>query len=272
MKIRIYNIKYLDKTKINTTIDSGGRFGNIFIRNMISSRIARQNNLKFLYENDNEITKLGVSLYKEGTNTYNNVLLIDDSIIDQILFNRDISIKYLYNNNILFKQHNYSPFSNQEYSWCQTTTIAKFIKEKIDLQKENIISLNPFNENYKSNNNVFIHIRLGDTVSLGFSTAYNYYDNALSLLSFEKGYISSDNIDNEICVKLIKKYGLLVYSDNEVNTIQFASTNKYIILSSGTFSFLIGLFGFFSEIYYPKIKVKWHGDIFVFPEWKEIDY
>jgi hypothetical protein len=93
----------------------------------------------------------------------------------------------------------------------------------------------------------------------------------LSLILFETGYISSDSIDHEICKKLILKYKLIIYNDNEINTIQFASTNKYIILSSGTFSWLIGIFSFFSEVYYPKIKVIWHGDIFVFPKWKEIN-
>ena len=32
-----------------------------------------------------------------------------------------------------------------------------------------------------------------------------------------------------------------------------------------------GFNGFFSNVYYPKIKTIWHGDVFVFPEWNEID-
>ena len=52
----------------------------------------------------------------------------------------------------------------------------------------------------------------------------------------------------------------------------FASTCKNVILSSGTFSWLIGLLSYYSNIYYPKIYVKWHGDIFVFSEWTEVAY
>jgi hypothetical protein len=57
---------------------------------------------------------------------------------------------------------------------------------------------------------------------------------------------------------------------NEVDTIKFASTCKYIILSNGTFSWMIGVFAFFSDIYYPIMKKKWNGDIFVFEDWKGI--
>ena len=50
----------------------------------------------------------------------------------------------------------------------------------------------------------------------------------------------------------------------------FASTCKNIVLSHGTFSWLIGLLGFYSTIYYQKITRFWQGDIYVFPEWIEI--
>jgi hypothetical protein len=74
-----------------------------------------------------------------------------------------------------------------------------------------------------------------------------------------------------MCIALINKYKLKIIKDTEVKTIMFGSTCKNIILSNGTFSWLVGLLGFYSNIYYPQIKNKWHGDIFVFPEWKLID-
>jgi hypothetical protein len=269
---RIFHIDKFDRTKINNTMDTGGRFGNIFIRNIVSSRMAKLNNLQFIYDKHEEMKNMGISLYTEGTNTYEKTLLITDENIDYILFNTKCYKTFLHGNNIFYRQHNYVPFLGQEHTWCQTTLIAKFIKEYVNNQQENIISSNPFKEKYKNNNSVFVHVRLGDTINLGYSTNYEYYDKALSSISFDKGYISSDSIDHETCQNLIKKYGLKIYDNNEVNTIQFASVNKYIILSSGTFSWLMGIFGFFSSIYYPKIKVKWHGDIFVFPEWNEIDF
>ena len=66
---------------------------------------------------------------------------------------------------------------------------------------------------------------------------------------------------------MFKKIKLIQY--NEVNTIQFASTCKYVVLSHGTFSSCIGYFSFFSEVYYPEFKnlVKWHGDVFSINRW-----
>jgi hypothetical protein len=74
-----------------------------------------------------------------------------------------------------------------------------------------------------------------------------------------------------MCIALINKYKLQPVKDTEVKTIMFGSTCKNIILSNGTFSWMVGLLGFYSKIYYPKIKNSWHGNIFVFPEWKQVD-
>lgn len=264
----------LDNEKINKSIDAGGRFGNIFFRNMCSSLIANRNNLVFSYENMEEFKKLGIKLYTEGMNIYENTLLVTDSNIDLILFNKEYFSKYLYKNNILFYQHNYKYLHEEGNTncWAQTESIAKYIKTYLNNNKEEIINHNPNKDLYNNNNNVFIHVRLGDTIDLKFFTSYDYYDKALSELKFDKGYISSDSIDHEICQKLINKYNLEIYNNSEVNTIQFASVNKYLVLSSGTFSWVLGVFGFYSKIFYPKIKFVWHGNIFVFDDWIEIDY
>jgi len=269
----IFQTKQFHEYEVNSTIESGGRFGNIFIRNMIASRIAEMNNLKFVYDQHEKMNNLGISYYTKGTNVYDTTLLVTDKIIDRIVFDESAYLSFLRGNNIFFKKHHYSPFDHiQSYSWCQTSKIAYYIKSKIDSQMNHIISSNPNRNRYNNNSSVFVHVRLGDTVSMGVSVSYDYYDKVLSSISFETGYISSDSIDHEICQKLIQKYNLTIYNSDELGTIQFAATNKYLVLSNGTFSWLLGLFGFFSKIYYPKIKVQWHGDIFVFPEWKEIDH
>jgi hypothetical protein len=96
----------------------------------------------------------------------------------------------------------------------------------------------------------------------------DYYDKMLSVTSFEKGYISSDSINHSLCLELIKKYNLKTIEADEVKTIMFASTCKTLILSGGTFSWLIAFLGFYTEkVYYPRNKKTWYGDIFVYPEW-----
>ena len=115
---------------------------------------------------------------------------------------------------------------------------------------------------------MFIHVRLGD-IENTWNNSYQYYDNIIQNISFNKGYISSDTINSDICIKLIKKYNLHIVDENEINTIMFASTCNNILLSGGTFSWLIGFLAYYSKnIYYPKDKKdKWYGDIFIFAEW-----
>jgi len=240
---------------INSTICSDGRFANHFFRNIAMHFIAQNNNIKFKYSYSEEFDKLGIEFFKNGTNTHNeNMILNNDNFYN--LISENIKI----NKNIEVSQHMYN----------QTKDFAHYIKKYIyeNDQKNKIIEKNIFNIRYDNNNDVFIHIRLGDVPHL--NPGFTYYDKVLSNLKFEKGYISSDSIGDPICIELIKKYNLTIFNGDEVHTIMFASTCKNIVLSHGTFSWLIGLLGFYSNIYYPKIKHIWHGDIFVFPEWNEI--
>ena len=240
---------------INNTINTPGRFGNHFFRNLVAHFLSLNNNIKFTYSYQSEFNELGIELYKNGTETYYDYIDIDDSNFFHYIKNK---IKFA--KNINFKE-----------MYAQTYEFAFYIKNYIyqEEQKNKIIKNNVFNKRYDNNNDVFIHVRLGDVVSC--NPGFIYYDSVLSNLQFENGYISSDLLDHPMCIALINKYKLKIIKDTEVKTIMFGSTCKNIILSNGTFSWLVGLLGFYSNIYYPQIKNKWHGDIFVFPEWKLID-
>jgi hypothetical protein len=73
---------------------------------------------------------------------------------------------------------------------------------------------------YNNNNDLFIHLRLGDVQSNTLKVT-KYYDNLLSKLDFENGYISSDSIQNETCKYFIKKYApknIMTYCDRNTST------------------------------------------------------
>ena len=61
---------------------------------------------------------------------------------------------------------------------------------------------------------------------------------------------------------------------DEIQTIQFASTCRYIGLSHGTYSAIIGYLVFFSNVYYKNLEKDklWHGDIFSIPDWYKLEY
>lgn len=242
----------------NTNYAHGGRFGNNFFTGMALHFISEKNRLRNGYKDYDQLQKLGIELYIGEYMYPETVELKDDNFFRFItgdILCKNITIV----NNV----------------WCQTTEFAHYLRNYFHThqdKKNRIMEHNLFKDRYQNNQDVFVHVRLGDIYSRHFSHPYEYYENALNQITFENGYISSDTIDHPICTKLIEKYKLKPIQYDEVETIMFASTCKNVILSTGTFSWMIGLFSYFSHVFYPKIYVPWHGDIFVFEDWKEVDY
>jgi hypothetical protein len=279
---KIVKSNSLDVSKINTTFTAGGRFGNIFIRNFVAEYIAKRNNLKMTYERYDQFEKLGIKLFI-GTNFYDETLVITDEIIDNIIFDETVFNRYAANRNIIFRQDNYNPFSLPDYAWCQTSSIVSHIRNVVNFENR-VFENNPYKARYNNNNDMFIHVRLGDIVTYNFDVSVNYYDSIIQRILdsdnyknspyFNTGvkYITSDSIDHDICKNLINKYNLVIYNSDEIDTLQFGSTCQSIVLSNGTYSWLLGLLSFHSNVHYPTIKVKWHGNIFVYPDWHEVGY
>ena len=232
----------------NTELFIAGRFGNMLFINLVCDYFARLNNIKMKYYNYEKFKELGINLYI-GENTYNETIFLSDKNIDDIFLD-----------NLKSSQKNISVEGDH---WFQTRNIAKYIRGFII---DNV-------KKCKKREGVFIHVRLGD-ITNNCNEDYEYYDLALSNNIFTDGYISSDSIGHDICKKLIEKYSLKIYEGNEVETINFGSSFENIVLSKGTFSWSIGVLANGSNIYYPeKINGKiWHGDIFVFDDWKKIIY
>jgi len=248
-------------TPINT-VTVNGRFANAFINNMCGHFIAKKYDIKFHYLEEKSMELLGIELFTEGVNSFADcptVVLQDPSFFDYVkpeIVTQDIKHNFIFG----------------KYTYCQTREHMEYIRDYFynnNLFETSVIPKNPYKERYQKNNDVYIHIRLGDVV--GLNPGYKYYDNLLSKISFTNGYISSDTITHPICEELILNYGLEPIDEDLVKTIQYASTCKHIILSNGTLSWLIGFFGIYSTVYYPKLIEQWHGDIYVCPDWIEID-
>lgn len=241
---------------INNTNDHRARFGNLFFINMCLHLFSRKYDLKSSYKYENEFKQLGINFYK-GNKIYDNNLLLTDYNFENLL-ESDVSPRnIIINNNV----------------WFHTNRFCKIIKEYFKKEKifSSIINHNIHRRRYCKNNDLFIHVRLGD-VSEKTLNLYNYYDKTIKSIKFEKGYITSDNINHSICHSLIENYNLTIYNSTEVDTIMFGSTCKHIILSGGTFSWLIGFLATKkSDIFYPDLKDKWYGDIFSFFNWKKIE-
>lgn len=242
----------------NYTINSAGRLGNQIIRNTVCSLLAIKYDLMFEYGYQEEIERLGIDLYKSGTNFYQNTITLKDDDFFRLLFKEDLGPNNIYTSETFFQ--------NQE--------IANFLRTHFSSYsvKQKIMDKNIYNYRYQTNNDVYVHVRLGDAVP--FCPSYEYYDMVLEKLEFKNGFISSESLDHDICVKLMKKYNLKPLNMDEVETIMFATTCKHIVLTNGIFGWFIGIFAWFSTIYYPNLDLrpKHHGDVYDFPDWHMINY
>jgi len=229
-----------------------GRLGNQIIRNLAVSLLAEKHNLKVDYYNKDLIKKLGIELFS-GSNSYKSIQNLTDD-------------NYFTIYNIDKLNYNLNPNNN----YFQTKEITNFLynylhKDKI---KSNIIGNNSFKERYNKNNDLFVHIRLGDAADC--NPGIKYYINAIKNINFDNLYVSTDDINNSIIIKLLQLYpSTQLINCDEITTFQFASTCKNIILSHGSFSAVIGYLSFFSNIYYPEYELNkiWYGDMFSIDNW-----
>jgi hypothetical protein len=239
----------------NTTICNNGAFCNQLIRNICSSQLAQKYNLKFTYISYPETLALGIPLFIDGLFYYDTYMILDETKFEEYI-TRDKTLTQ----NIDVTRH-----------FFQTPFISRYIRDYLsnDPIKTNIINHNKFRERYDNNEDLCVHVRLGDIAHL--NPGLEFYENMITnkIPHYHKGYITSDTITHPICQELIQKYNLEILEKNAVETLMFSSTCKYLLLSGGTFSWMMGVLAFNGKVFYPASNTspQWHGDIFVFNDW-----
>ena len=239
---------------MTSTTKDNGRLCNQIIRNIAVSIIAQKHNLLVNYCNNTSFIELGIFLFI-GTKTFENTILLTDTNYFNILNSNDL-------------KYNLNPNEN----YFQTKEITNLIYEYLNSEpiKNNIINNNKYKERYNNNNDLFVHIRLGDMAHN--NPGLYYYINTINRINYSHLYISTDSLDHPLIFNLKQSFPkLIIINSNEINTIQFASTCKNIILSHGSFSAVIGYLSFFSQIYYPEYESGkiWYGDMFSINNWNK---
>lgn len=241
----------LDMLRLN---DSNSRLGNHFFRAIAAHFIGCNTGINIKYYKD--FSELGLKLCTNSSDAnYNN---LPEKTLTEDYFSDTCNYDELKNFNV-----------KMMHLYCQTNYMSRKIIGFLKDNSTDIQSANPYEDRYQQNNDVFIHVRLDDVADK--NPGCEYYEKILDSIDFDKGYISSDSIHHPICKKLIALYNLEIFNESEIKTWQFASTCKHVILSNGTFSWVIGALAFNSTVWYPKIKHVWHGDIFHKDIWNEVE-
>tara|TARA_Y100000389_G_scaffold203258_1_gene251100 strand:+ start:1061 stop:1825 length:765 start_codon:yes stop_codon:yes gene_type:complete len=210
-----------------------GRLGNQIFRSLACAIVAEKFNLKMSYQNRDEIEELGLTLFTGDKYFSNSEILRDNNylrVLNAKSFERNIITQNCY-----FQTHAIS------------SLIHKYlISDKIS---KSIIFNNIHKGRYNNNKDCFIHIRIGDRPHHNPGAAY--YLRILDTIKFDNLYISSDTPGHSIINTIQESYPNMIFYNSEKRTdiIKFASTCKYVILSYGTFSAIIGYLSYYSYVY-----------------------
>lgn len=118
----------------------------------------------------------------------------------------------------------------------------------------------------------FVHYRIGDIVNSKNMLPLNYYLEALNRIGIKGGYIASDTPNHPNVITLSNQFGLEVFNDNPINTIDLGSRFNNIVLSEGTFSWWIGHLSNAKNIFFNRRIRFWHGEIFTNKDWIGLHY
>lgn len=222
---------------MSTSKCRNGRLCNRIIRNIALSIIAEKNDLFANYADYNLINNvIGINLYI-GNNSYNSKMIVHDEDYNKLLDKKiTCNLDFTWD---FFQKYD---ISNKVFDFLRS--------EKI---KNSIIKKNPFNSRYNNNNDLFIHIRLGDVPR--FSPGISYFISCIKSIHHDNLFIGTDTVNHKNIKKLKYLFPYLkIVEKKDFKTIQFGSTCKKIVLSHGTFSAVTGYIGFFSDVYYPGWK------------------
>jgi hypothetical protein len=153
-----------------------------------------------------------------------------------------------------------------------------FQLKEIVLHRKEIKQIFKCNIKKKDSKEVFVAFRLGDATYSRARLPKEYYEDALTRLydtGCNQGYITSENIEHPDVQYLINKFNLKPYiNSTPLEKINFAKDFDNLVLSEGSFSFWIGMLSEASNVYINDRRhiYSWHGDVFVFPEWKRLCY
>ena len=219
-----------------------GRLGNQCFIHLAASIFAEKHNLYIEYENIRNIEDLGFDLFV-GEKKYDKTVVVNDE------------------NYLEFYNKESIDFNVDFYDFFQSTEITNMSHLYLQSKMSTIISKNKYKDRYNNNNDCFVHVRLGDVEK--YNPGFSYYDCVLSGLSVDNIYLTTDTKDHFIIKQIVDKYpNIEIIEYPLTDTILFGSTCKYIVLSYGTFSAMIGYLAFYSVVYHIQETLETRGSPF----------
>ena len=218
-----------------------GRFANYVFMCIPFSIFAKKFDLKVIYGTGDDcinlFNQLGLHLFS-GSKSYRTTIEINSKNFMSIFNKHEFKHRFIKQPGEFFQDNN---------------NFLNLVKYYFIEKQDDIIKANPYKERYNNNNDIHVHIRLGDMSKRPLPIGY-FINTINNINNYDNLYISSDSYSRAPLIKnLLSKFPNAILKDfdsSPIPTLQFASTCKYNILSCGSYSALIGYLSFFSKVYY----------------------
>jgi hypothetical protein len=208
------------------TLKKRGRLGNNIFQNVVASIFSKKFDLKVeKYIDEDACKHIGCVFNHSGKTYKNDAIPINDKNFLTVL--KEEKIDYGLDLNGFFQK-----------------------PEFVINYKEEILSNFDLTYEPPENNDLFIHVRLGDLIEC--NAGIDYYSKAIESITYNRGFISTDDFDHDIVKTLMKKYELTPCYQSPVSTINFAKNFNNLVLSLSTFSWWIGFLSKAKIIIYPQ--------------------
>ena len=205
-----------------------GRLGNKFFINVAASLLAEKYDLYIEYEHGDDVRPL-FPLFVGKRHHPTTITVTDDNYLD--LYNKEII-----DTNLSF--HDY--FQSRDV----TSLTHLYVKSKLRFT-------------YPKNKEAFLHVRLGDVAQ--WNPGADHYLGILATLQVDRVYLATDTPNHPI-IKQLLQHNIQLYHGSPIDTILFGASKRYVILSHGTFSGMIGYVAFDSTVYFIKESEKTSWD------------
>ena len=227
------------------TLNYQGRISNNFIQHIVANFLARKYNLEFTLDSPINEKFLPTNNGEVGKNFIN---VNDNNWIDLVFGDNQFESPHFHLSGFFNDRKFFEFFEND-------------IKQNMVINYDESVSQNDLMVNY----------RIGELSGDRRMLPIEYYYEAIESTNFENGFITSDSLDHEFCVKLIDKYGLKPVRLNPADTISYCKNFNKLILSEGGYSWAIGFLSRAKEVICSSRHGLWHGDIY-FERWKKLNW
>lgn len=252
------NRTFLQKNTSKTLLNY--KFEDLFFVNLTCHYLSIKSNIQFEYKYNELFEKFGIELFI-GKNTYNNDFIVtNDNFFEFINNDNGIVDK----NIILSKEID---CIKKEYCLY----LKQLFFENNEIQNK-ITQHNVFKDRYLSNKDLYVYIYIiNSSDEVYMKQLFEYYNETIKKVKYDKIYISSNNIQHGICKSLTDTYSMTIDDRETCEKIMFANTCKFLILSNDTISLLMGFFNFFSKYtFYPIVSNSKYSDVFQSFGWKGV--